>query len=93
MSYDRYLKWGYVRNVKKSESVRKDLASQLVLDIKFSGNKATADLGRKKEGEIEETFLLIKTENQWKIRNHFDTTSLRFDEKKLPSFYFEDDTN
>jgi len=92
-SYEKFLTFKWVKKIKNNESYRESWASLTVLDIKISGNKATADLGRKKEGEIEETFLLVKTENQWKIRNRFDTSSLCFDENKLPSFYFEDDKN
>ena len=92
-SYEKFLTFKWVKKIKNNESYRESWASLTVLDIKFSGNKATADLGRKKEGEIPDIFLLVKTENQWKIRKDFDTTSLRFDEKNLPSFYFEDDKN
>lgn len=89
LSYEKFLTFGPVRKLKKDESFRKYYASLTVLDIKISGDKATADIGRKKDSETGTVYVLNKTGNTWKITDTFDTTSLRFDEDRLPLFYFE----
>ena len=91
--FEKFLKYGYVKGIKKKDSVRKSWASLIVLDIKIENDNATVDIGRDRASDNKFIFLLTKENNQWKIITWHDTSSLGFDEDKLPSFYFEQYSN
>lgn len=85
-SYERFLKWGLVRRMKKKGKSRRFWTTATLLEIRTSGNEATADIGWEDPITV---LLLIHAEDKWKIRRMIGMDSLDFDEKMLPEFYFE----
>ncbi|MCE5252587.1 hypothetical protein LLG96_20480 [bacterium] len=91
--YDRFVNLKYVRRIRENESIRQYLASLTVLNIKYSENQATADIGKENEKDFSTIYLLVKNGGQWKLRKEYDITSLGFGEDDLPAFYFEQGTS